>query len=328
MTASRNDSCPCGSGRRFKHCCGRPNANNDPYAHLTDDALLALAKWVDDDALAAGEDPPRRHFNNVLRMLTALGIDGVVVAGRNEPAIVTRIKVAVDRLFRPSDRSRTIHLGAVMFRDLFFQFRVPLVFGAPVLNFYDCTDLNRDQMWWLEADRAAAARFDDQARDLMDFGYGWMEFGHGETEKPHAYGVELVSRARDQLLTAAVTLTSGANFGGAVQNALLGAELALKGGLASLGVSARDLKAFGHDRLGDAAVKLGQMRPSFDAARVARACATFPSLVGNRYTDPPPSRVDTGGIVMRAQFIAAEVTRQFSPRNSFAPSHLPRNFPE
>jgi hypothetical protein len=26
MRAGRNDPCPCASGRKFKHCCGRPLA--------------------------------------------------------------------------------------------------------------------------------------------------------------------------------------------------------------------------------------------------------------------------------------------------------------
>jgi hypothetical protein len=51
--------------------------------------------------------------------------------------------------------------------------------------------------------------------------------------------------------------------------------------------------------------------------------------VASRYDTPPPGRVETGHILMGAQFIASEVTRQFSDRNcrSDNPSAPSRKYP-
>jgi hypothetical protein len=150
----------------------------DDYAGISDEDLLKHIHAADDAGLAAGESPKQRAFQNVLRVLKRLNIDGVILVGRHAPPIVQRIHRANDLLFRPEDKQEGgIHLGAYMFRDIFSRLYVPLIFGSPEVDFFKLIDLSDYQKKCLDADPVESGRFFDQAVDLMDFGYGWMEFG-------------------------------------------------------------------------------------------------------------------------------------------------------
>jgi hypothetical protein len=242
---------------------------------------------------------------------------------------VQRIHAANKGMFRPIDmREGGVHLGFFMFRDLFAQLSVPLMVGSPHVDFVRQLDLSDDQKRWLGTDRQAMARFEDQALDLFDFGYGWMEFGHSRAVPDNAK--ELIYRSHTHLEAAAATATSAYDFRGTVQSALIGVELAVKAGLACHGVNDIQLrKSYGHN-VSKAARALGDMESAFDANRVIRAVSTFPEFAQSRYTGPQPSRTDTGHILMKAQYVASEVTRAFTDRNLRAdqPTRRVRIYPE
>lgn len=311
MIPDRNALCSCNSGFRFKHCCG---ALSDAVARPSSAELERLAIEADDEGLNLGEEPKQRAFTNVLRMVKRLGLDGVVLIGKGAPPIINRIHAANNRLFRPVDmREGGVHLGFFMFRDLFAQLSVPLILGAPYVDFVKQLDLSDDQKRWLAADEEAMGRFEDQALDLFDFGYGVMEFGHSRPVSDSAK--DLIYRSHTHLEAAAATATTAYDFRGTVQSALIGAELAVKAGLASNGVGDAQLrKIYGHN-LGKAAEALGDLEPRFDVDRVVRAASGFPDFAQSRYSGPQPSRIETGHIVMKAQYIASEVTRTFTDRN-------------
>lgn len=107
-------------------------------------------------------------------------------------------------------------------------------------------DLSDDQKRWLGSDREAWERFEDQALDLFDFGYGFMEFGHSRAVPERAE--ELIYRSHMHLEAAAATATNAYDFRGTVQSALIGAELALKAGLACHGATDTQLRrSYGHN---------------------------------------------------------------------------------
>lgn len=251
---------------------------------------------------------------NVLRMLGKLGIEGVPVIGDHAPKIVKRVHRSNDRLFRPTDqREGGVHLGFFMFRDLFARLYVPVIFGSPRIDFWSLLDLSDDQKLWMAEDDEAMARFEDQAADLLDFGYGFMEFGH--TRQVTDRAKELIYRAHVQLEAAAATATGAYDYRGTLQSALLGAELALKAGLSCIGYSDEELRRkIGHD-LSKATTALGNSETAFDADRVNRTVETFPSFAQSRYGGPEPDRREMGHILMKSQFIASEVTRTFTDRN-------------
>lgn len=311
MAHSRNELCSCSSGYKFKHCCG---ASSVEAARPSQAELELLAIEADDEGLKLGEEPKQRAFTNVLRMVKRLGLDGVVLVGERSPPIVQRIHAANKRMFRLIDmREGGVHLGFFMFRDLFAQFSVPLVFGSPHVDFVKQLDLSDDQKRWLGADQEALARFEDQAVDLFDFGYGWMEFGHSRLVPESAK--DLIYRSHTHLEAAAATATSAYDFRGTVQSALIGAELAVKAGLACHNVDDRQLrKSYGHD-LSKAAYALGDLETALDVDRIVRAVSTFPDFAQSRYTGTQPSRIETGDILMKAQYVASEVTRTFTDRN-------------
>lgn len=325
MNISRNRSCPCGSRQKFKHCCG---ALSNEAVKPTDDQLEVLACEADDQGLLLGEEPKQRAFQNVLRILSTLGIDGVPLTGERSPEIVKRVHRANDRLFRPIDKHEGgVHLGFFMFRDLFSRLYVPVVLGSPNVDFVTLLDLSDDQKRWMSTDAEAMARFEDQAFDLFDFGYGCMEFGH--THPVTDRSKELIYRAHVQLEAAAATATGAYDYRGTLQSALLGTELALKAGLACNGYSDDNLRLkIGHDVV-KAAKALGECEANFDADRVTNAVRTFPSFAQSRYGGPQPDRREMGHILMKAQFIASEVTRTFTDRNLRAgqPGEPTRTYP-
>jgi len=325
MNTSRNRNCDCGSGKRFKECCG---SLLDPMARITDAQIRAAVHTADDEGLANNEEPKDRAFKNVLRVLTTLGVDNVVVAGQSAPPIVRRIHTANERLFRREDmQAGGLHLGAYMFRDIFCHFHVPLAFGTAKIDFFEIIDLTDYQKGWLASDSQEAARFHDQGIDLLDFGYGWMEFGSGRPAS--TLSKELIFRSHVQLEAAAAIATGGGDFRGIVHSSLLGVELSLKAGLAASGETKDDLrKRYGHD-LKKAALELGKRESAFDSARVVRSISTFPPFVQSRYEGAHPARLEAGHILMTAQYIASEVTRCFSDRNLRAddPEMAARTYP-
>ncbi|MEQ9661265.1 MAG: hypothetical protein RLN87_01810 [Parasphingopyxis sp.] len=285
----------------------------DAYVHISNDELQNFVRIADDEGLGAGEEPKQRAFKNVLRVLEALAIDGVVLIGERAPPIVKRIHAANNLLFRPEDqREGGVHLGAFLFRDLFSRMSVPLIFGSPHIDFFKIIDLSDYQKAWLAESPGDVARLTDQAADLLDFGYGWMEFGHGRSLDPR--GDSLIFRSHVQLEAAAATATGAYDYRGTVQSALLGSELAIKAGLAARGLGDDELKDFGHNQK-KAAKKLSELEENFEVDRVTRVITLFPDYVKSRYAGAPPDRIETGHILMGAQYIASEVTRLFSDRN-------------
>lgn len=279
----------------------------------TMDELEMLAVEADNEGLNAGEEPDQRAFKNVLRILQKLGVEGVPIVGDRTPPVVKRVHKANERLFRPIDmREGGIHLGMFMFRDLFARLYVPVIFGSPLLDFWKLLGLSDDQKRWMASDQEALDRFDDQCLDLLDFGYGFLEFGH--TRHVNEQSKELIYRAHVQLEAAAATATSAYDYRGTLQSALLGAELALKSGLAAHGYDDKRLSKIGHNLM-KAADELGSLESNFDATRVLAAVSTFPDYVQSRYSGKMPDRLEIGHIVMKSQFVASEVTRQFTDRN-------------
>lgn len=312
----RNQLCACGSGKRFKHCHGTLASSGDAHNGITDKMLIEALKRADSDGIREGKEPPARSMDNIAIALKEFGFESFVLMGHGTLPIVERAHKLNDMLFVPKElQTGGMHLGAFMFRDMFCRLYAPLAYGTCKIDFWQMLDLSDFQKRWLTESPDDMARFADQAADILDFGYGWQDFGYRRTIDPR--GRDLIWRAHVQLEAAAATATSAYDFRGTIQSALLGTELALKAGLAALRVpdtESRDSKKIGHS-LEAAANRLGLLCNEFDVDRVLRVVEMFPDFVASRYTAPAPSRVETGTILMGAQYVASEVTRQFSDRN-------------
>jgi hypothetical protein len=311
----RNASCPCGSGKRYKHCCGSLNPCRQSQ-EISDEQLLAALKKADEDNIADGLQPGAREMMDIGKALRTFGIQAILAGPEHlVPEISKRARRINKTLFIPRElQVGGLHLGAFLFRDMFCQLYAPITFGTCRIDFWKLLDLTDFQKSWLADDPELLGRFTDQSMDILDFGFGWGEFGHGRNV--NARSKDLIWRAHSQLEASAATAIAGCDYSGTIQSALLGTELALKAGLAAHGISDKELgkKALGHN-LSALAAELAQFESGFDHERVGRVVVSFPDYVESRYNLPTPGRIETGHILMGAQYVASEVTRQFTDRN-------------
>jgi hypothetical protein len=294
---------------------------------ISERELMGLIVEADDAALADGIEPRGRPIAVIANVMKRLGYDGYILAGAGTPEIVEKIQALHRSLYRPSDLGvGGIHGGIFMFRDVFARINVPMMFGTVQVDPLKYTDLEPKQLAWLRTRPADFHAFIDQFIDIFDFAGGIGNFGDFKT--PPKVALEIFWLAAFQLQAAAAALSMAFDFRGAVQSSLIGAELALKGGLAALGYSEADRKRCGHD-LETIAFKLSEARPQFDLERVKAVITRLPHYVENRYAAVQPGRIETGHIAMGAQYIAGEVIRHvtdFSIRNILGPT-ISRTYP-
>jgi hypothetical protein len=166
----------------------------------------------------------------------------------------------------------------------------------------------------------------DRFIDIFDVASG---VGHlADYKVPPKESLEMFQLAAFQLQAAAAILSVAFDFRGAVQSALIGAELALKAGLAAMRVDEEGRREHGHD-LASAAQALAGMQPGLDIQTVLTTIKRLPEYVENRYSPNQPPRAETGHIAMGAQYIAGKVMRQmtgYSVRSALKPS-IVREYP-
>jgi len=294
---------------------------------VSDQRLFDLLLEADEEAFLGGEDVKQRSWSAPQRVMSKLGYVSYVLAGVGVPAELSRLHEMQKQLYRPQDTGvGGVHLGTFMFRDVFAKITVPIGFGQVAIDPFKVTDLNEMQCRWLASRGADFGAFLDQFIDLFDFGYGLIELGHtrsvGEDCK------SLLGLAHFQLQAAAAIVTGAYDFRGAIQCSLVATELVLKAGLAASGVAESKRRKFGHD-LEALAHSLSRQEATMDSARVVATVTSFPDYVDNRYAAEQPGRRETGHIVMGAQYVGAEVMRQFTDRDlrsSITPS-LVRSYP-
>lgn len=277
---------------------------------ITEDILMDIAIQADNEGLINNEEPKLRHYNNISRILKIIKQNNINCSNDIENLAI----IANNRLFRQIDkRNGGVHLGFFMFRDLFCNLSIPLIFGEINVNFIRYLDLSEYQKDWMSKSPHEMEIFIDQALDLFDFGYGSIEFGN---EIPaQDLSKQLIYQAKIHLEAAAATATNAFNYGGTLQSALLGTELALKAGLANRGYDENRLRQeIGHD-IQKAADKLGMLEANFDIDRVKNSISSFPNYSQSRYNGIEPERIEMGNIIMKAQYVASEVTRAFTHRN-------------
>jgi hypothetical protein len=325
----RNADCSCGSGKRFKHCCGAIGGL-DSSKEVSDEQLLSALKRADDEHIANGIQPGGRDMMNIGKALQSFGIQAILMGPDHMvPEISKRARAINNSLFIPKElQVGGQHLGAFLFRDMFCQLYAPIAFGRTRIDFWKMIDLTDFQKTWLAEDPAKLGQFTDQAMDVLDFGFGWHEFGTTRTVNDRSKN--LIWRSHSYLEAAAATAIAGCDYGGTVQSAHLGVELALKAGLAANGVADKELakKTLGHN-LPALTTELSKFESAFDYERVGRVVAKFPDYVESRYNLPTPTRIETGHILMGAQYVASEVTRRFSDRNGRKdnPNYPARQYP-
>jgi hypothetical protein len=313
---SRNEPCICGSGARFKHCCGQAGGfGSTPPTWPAGKSLLQLLLEADEFGLIKGEEPKARSLKNLMRIANAVQPGGgTILAGPGSAPHIGKAVKLMDCLYRPSDIGMgALHVGAVMFRDIFVRVDIPISFGRLTLDAFEMSDLTPVQQRWLVNAPEEFRRFLDQFLDLADFAYGWTDL---QRDAAVDAGVKTYATLTHmQLEPAAATVTAQCDLRGAVQSSLLAAELVLKAAILSGGVPEADLRNnFGHNTMAmsDHLERSGQ---AVDFSRINDVLRRLPRFVENRYAASQPSRTEVGHILMGAQYVASEIIRCLSGRN-------------
>jgi len=119
MRANRNDPCPCGSGRKFKHCCGAlsgaaqapPNASTDAAGVAREPDVAALAAMLQQGRFAEAEAWAGRRLQRGESSGSLWKILGVARAQQGRDA-VPALRQAAQLL--PGDAEAQRNLGAVL----------------------------------------------------------------------------------------------------------------------------------------------------------------------------------------------------------------------
>jgi len=273
--------------------------------HLDDADLFQLVLEVDMQLMEQDAPPHIRPIQACITIADRLGISFILGDDFSK-----KVNAIYQQLYRYTDlEPPAMHVGAFMFRDVFFPLRIPVIYGAPAINpinfLLDITDF---QERWLFSDIVTVLTFFDQFIDLMDFAYGLDDF---EKTSSSQRTIELWILARRQLEAGAAIVLGSFDVYAVIQNCCVGTELLLKGALFEKGMTDEQLKKHGH-KIKDLASEVVNVLTNLDEERLIYVVNQLPNYVKSRYEVQDYSRRQIGKLVMNTQFIAGEILRQFS----------------
>ncbi len=276
-------------------------------AAYSDDQLWGLILALEDELCAKGMAPKNRHFELPARAMERLGYRSFVLSGSGAPPLLRRIEGMHATLYRRKDvAAGGVHGGAFMFRGIATNVHVPIAYGTVAIEPFSLCDLAARQIDWLRSSAGQEQAYLVNFCNLFDFAASLHPMGgYGVAPKP---ALPLLQLSALQTQGAAATLCAAFDERGAVQSALIAAELAMKAALAGAGANEDDLKALGHD-FSKMARAVGEAYEEFGLEAVMEDVGNLPELVPNRYSPKQPGRDETGLIVMSSQAIAGAVAR-------------------
>ena len=284
---------------------------------MSDDELCELIQTLDDELIAQGAEPWQRELAIESRLSEKLRVSYVIGDTRHQPRHVRLLRRYFEQHYRRKDLFMPpLHVGAFLFRDLFFPVRIPLIFGSPTLDLrtflVDATDSQKELIF---GERTSLMTFCDQVLDLLDFVYGLDDVG--KEGKLQERTIELWNLAKQQLEAASATTLGSFTKYAIVQNCCVAVELLLKGVLIQEGVPERLLsstkRGYGHD-LPSMAEKVCHASSGMDFDLVLGAVSRMPDYVHTRYNDVRLTRVQLGHLLMSSHYIAGEILRCHSDR--------------
>jgi|GEM_PF-1489814 len=275
--------------------------------------LTTLVIEIDSILIDEGFEPFQRPLNACSRIADKLGIAFSIGAEKDD--FLEAVHFIYESLYRPADLYMPpMHIGTVMFRDIFLPLKIPVVYGTASVDPIKSLDgVPENTVKWMFQSDDAAYSFTDQWVDLLDFVYGLDDIS--KLQKHTAQAVEFWQLAKQQLEGAAATLLGSIDKYTVIQNSIIAIELLLKGALSAKGVSGSDIRKYGH-KMDKLAAKVCEILPMPEQERVNLVVSRTPQLVERRYQARDYKRTEIGQIMMDAQFIAGEVLRQFSDRDT------------
>ena len=280
--------------------------------------LVKLVIEIDDELIQEGFKPyqrPRIAYFKISEILQP----GSSCIFQYDP-IYKAVNEIYSQLYRLVDlQMPPMHVGAFMFRDVFFPIRIPIIFGSPLIDLTSfLTDISETQKNWLFSDKKSELVFFDQTIDLMDFVYGLDDIDKTGQLADRAKALEWWYLAKQQLEAAAATVLGSFDKYAVIQNCCISVELLLKGALFAKGVDEDTLKStkkgYGHNLEKLVNRAYGKL-PDLELQTIKLAVNQLPDYVSSRYEAKSFTRLDLGKFVMNAQFISGEILRQFSDRD-------------
>ncbi|NET02519.1 MAG: hypothetical protein F6K61_18565 [Sphaerospermopsis sp. SIO1G1] len=278
--------------------------------------LMKLVIEVDDELIQKGLEPFQRRQATYLIIAQRLNPGSSVILEHD--LLFNAVNQIYKELYRLTDLVMPpIHIGAFMFRDVFFPLHIPLIYGSPAINPVDfLIDVPDIQKQWLFNDQQTGLTFFDQVIDLIDFTYGLDDLE--KMKKLPDKTVEFWYLAKQQMEAAAATLLGSFNKYAVIQNCCIATELLLKGTLIAKGIDEKTLadrkQGYGHN-LGNLVNKTADNLPNINKEILLFVVQQLPDYVQSRYQAQNFSRLDIGKFLMNTQYISGEILRQFSNRN-------------
>jgi hypothetical protein len=287
------------------------------FPSISDEVLNGRILTLDNELIDQGFEPWQRqiHIESKLSQELQLSYSN---SGGNQPHHIKLLRQHFDAYYRKEDLFMPpLHVGAFLFRDLFFPIRIPVIFGSPVIDLRQFLwQATESQAQLIFGKRTSTLTFCDQAFDLLDFVYGLDDLGEQVRISPRT--IEWWQLAKQQLEAAAATTLGSLTKYAIVQNCCVSAELLLKGALLQEGVDELLLPnsniGYGHN-LVSMAKKLCKIRDEIDDQLILAVATRMPNYVETRYNDIGLTRVQLGHLLMNTQFLAGEILRIYSDRN-------------
>jgi len=287
------------------------------FPSISDEVLNGRILTLDNELIDQGFEPWQRqiHIESKLSQELQLSYSN---SGGNQPHHIKLLRQHFDAYYRKEDLFMPpLHVGAFLFRDLFFPIRIPVIFGSPVIDLRQFLwQATESQAQLIFGKRTSTLTFCDQAFDLLDFVYGLDDLGEQVRISPRT--IEWWQLAKQQLEAAAATTLGSLTKYAIVQNCCVSAELLLKGALLQEGVDELLLPnsniGYGHN-LVSMAKKLCKIRDEIDDQLILAVASRMPNYVETRYNDIGFTRVQLGHLLMNTQFLAGEILRRYSDRN-------------
>jgi len=274
---------------------------------ISDDQLFDEILKAEDELRSKDYKPKERSLRVPIKVMENLGYDDFVVVGVDSNPLMNRIRTVQKSLYRPNDFAvGGFHGGIYMFRGIAAKISVPLMFGSVSINPFEMNDLTDMQRRWICFSSEDQENYISVYSDVFDLAGAIGASADYPTPPEEAKKFLMLSSF--QLQGAAATVVSAFDVRGAVQSALIGAELALKAALKAKNYDEKKLKSYGHN-LKKLGIAVAVEYQNFNEHKVSEIASALPLYVENRYSNIQPSYSETGKIVMDAQYIAGETAR-------------------
>jgi len=236
-----------------------------------------------------------------------LGRENFVAFGNQSDPLFDRISEIQRAIYRPIDFAvGGQHGGVFIFRGIVAKLMVPTMYGTVGINPFEMNDLTHMQREWMCSSETDKEKYIEAYGDVFDL--AGANGASGSYPSPPEMSKNFITLSGFQLQAATASLISAYDVRGAVQSALIGAELAMKAALLACNYSEEKIIKYGHN-LKKLSKSVGEEYSSFDELKIFDIVSALPQYVENRYSPQQPSRSEVGKIVMDAQHVAGEVAR-------------------